>query len=116
MSRMRLPKVAAFTLQMLLFWLPVAGAQETATEVGTDIGTLYRDEAALLYKAPGYSRYAGRNCLPVVIACTVRGVSKLFAVSRATWRSPNQKRKSLLNIFSARLIGAVLPSFIPKPM
>ena len=62
MSRMRLPKVAAFTLQMLLFWLPVAGAQETATEVGTDIGTLYRDEAALLYKAPGYSRYAGRNC------------------------------------------------------
>jgi hypothetical protein len=58
---MRLPKVAAFTLQTLLFWLPVAGAQETATEVGTDIGALYRDEAGPLYKAPGYSRYAGRN-------------------------------------------------------
>jgi hypothetical protein len=25
------------------------------------IGTLYRDEAARLYKAPGYSPYAGRN-------------------------------------------------------
>ena len=37
------------------------GAQEAATEVGTDIGTLYRDEAAPLYKAPGYSPYAGRN-------------------------------------------------------
>ena len=40
MSRMHLSKVSALTLQMLLFWLPVAGAQETATEVGTDIGTL----------------------------------------------------------------------------
>ena len=38
-----------------------ADGQDTATEVGTDIGTLYRDETAPLYKAPGYSPYAGRN-------------------------------------------------------
>src|SRR4029077_14503218 len=30
-------------------------------EVGTDIGTLYKDQVAPLYKAPGYSPYAGRN-------------------------------------------------------
>ena len=39
MSRMRLAKVAAFTLQMFLFWLSVAGAQETGDGVSTDIGT-----------------------------------------------------------------------------
>ena len=61
MRRMRLAKVSALALQMLLFWPPMAGAQDTATEVGTDIGTLYRDEAAPLYKAPAYSPYAGRN-------------------------------------------------------
>ena len=61
MRRMRLAKVSALALQMLLFWPPMAGAQDTATEVGTDIGTLYRDEAAALYKAPAYSPYAGRD-------------------------------------------------------
>jgi hypothetical protein len=39
-----------------------ARAQETqATEVGTDIGTLYKNEVAPLFKAPGYSPYAGRT-------------------------------------------------------
>jgi hypothetical protein len=39
-----------------------AKAQGTsATEAGTDIGTFYKDEEAPLYKAPGYSPYAGRN-------------------------------------------------------
>ena len=39
-----------------------AKAEETqATEVGTDIGTLYKDEIAPLFKGPGYSPYAGRN-------------------------------------------------------
>ena len=33
----------------------------SATEAGTDIGTFYKDEEAPLYKAPGYSPYAGRN-------------------------------------------------------
>ena len=61
MRRMRPSKLSALALQMLLFWLPVASAQDTATEVGTDIGTLYQDETAPLYKAPGYSPYAGRN-------------------------------------------------------
>jgi hypothetical protein len=37
------------------------GAQESATEVGTDIGTLYKDQVAPLYKPPSYSPYAGRN-------------------------------------------------------
>lgn len=36
-------------------------AQEATTEVGTGIGTLYKDQLAPLYKAPGYSPYAGRN-------------------------------------------------------
>ncbi len=61
MRRMRLAKVSALALQMLLFWPPMAGAQDTASEVGTDVGTLYRDEAAALYKAPAYSPYAGRD-------------------------------------------------------
>src|SRR5262245_13531212 len=51
--------IAAFAL---IQSFPSAKAQETqATEVGTDIGTLYKDEIAPLYKAPGYSPYAGRN-------------------------------------------------------
>jgi Protein of unknown function (DUF3604) len=58
---MRVPKSAALALPMLLFWSSVTDGQEAATEVGTDIGTLYRDEAAPLYKAPGYSPYAGQN-------------------------------------------------------
>ena len=43
------------------FSTQAARADDQATEVGTDIGTLYRDETAPLYKAPGYSPYAGRN-------------------------------------------------------
>lgn len=36
-------------------------AQQPASPLGTDIGTIYPDELAPLYKAPGYSPYAGRN-------------------------------------------------------
>ncbi len=61
MSPMRAPKAAALALPMLLFWSVAADTQEAATEVGTDIGTLYRDETAPLYKPPSYSPYAGRN-------------------------------------------------------
>jgi hypothetical protein len=56
---MRLATAAPLALSMLLFWLPETDAQQTP--VGTDIGTLYPEEAAPLYKAPGYSPYAGRN-------------------------------------------------------
>jgi hypothetical protein len=52
---------AAFALLSAYFPLAPARAQNTATEVGTDIGTLYQDETVPLYKAPGYSPYAGRN-------------------------------------------------------
>src|SRR6202030_459388 len=52
---------AAFAVLAACFPLASALAQDTATEVGTDIGTLYQDETAPLYKAPGYSPYAGRN-------------------------------------------------------
>jgi hypothetical protein len=58
---MRVPRAAAIALPMLLFRLPAGDAQEAATEVGTDVGTLYRDETAPLYKAPNYSPYSGRN-------------------------------------------------------
>ena len=34
---------------------------ESANEAGTDIGTFYKDEEKPLYRAPGYSPYAGRN-------------------------------------------------------
>ena len=61
MRTFRLPRLSVLTLQMLLFGVPLAGAQEAATEAGTDIGTLYRDEVAPLYKPPGYSPYVGRN-------------------------------------------------------
>jgi hypothetical protein len=73
---MRLAKVSALALQMLLFWPPMAGAQDTATEVGTDVGTLYRDEAAALYKAPAYSPYAGRD-YPNLNFSNARGASGL---------------------------------------
>lgn len=36
-------------------------AEDQATGVGTDIGTLYEDQAAPLYKPPPYSPYPGRN-------------------------------------------------------
>ena len=61
MRSMRVPFATALTLPILLFGLPAVDAQETVTQVGTDIGTLYKDEVAPLYKAPGYSPYAGRN-------------------------------------------------------
>ena len=41
------------------FSTQAARADDQATEVGTDIGTLYREETAPLYKAPGYSRTPG---------------------------------------------------------
>jgi hypothetical protein len=50
-------------LMLVTACIPLAPAiaQDAATEVGTDIGTLYRDETAPLYKKPGYSPYAGRT-------------------------------------------------------
>jgi len=52
---------AALTILSAVFGGLAARAQDRATEIGTDIGTFYRDEAAPLYKPPGYSPYAGRN-------------------------------------------------------
>jgi hypothetical protein len=57
--RMRFAYILA--LSLILSGSPSAKAQQSATEVGTDIGTFYRDEAAPLYKPPGYSPYAGQN-------------------------------------------------------
>jgi hypothetical protein len=56
----RLPAVAMAAM-LILVTMGSASAQDESTPVGTDIGTLYRDEVAPLYKAPGYSPYAGRN-------------------------------------------------------
>jgi hypothetical protein len=42
-------------------WSGCALAQQPASPVGSDIGTLYPDQIAPLYKAPGYSPYAGRT-------------------------------------------------------
>jgi hypothetical protein len=58
---MRLLTLTALALPMLLLGLPLADAQQAAAPVGTDIGTLYPEQTAPLYKAPGYSPYAGRN-------------------------------------------------------
>jgi hypothetical protein len=58
---MHLPTLTALALPMLLLGLPLADAQQAAAPVGTDIGTLYPEQTAPLYKAPGYSPYAGRN-------------------------------------------------------
>lgn len=55
------PRASTVAFLFILFGLPAADAQQTATEVGTDIGTLYRDQVAPLYKPPGYSPSAGRN-------------------------------------------------------
>jgi Protein of unknown function (DUF3604) len=58
------PRVVAAVLTTLISFHPGswAKAQETqVNEVGTDIGTLYKDEVAPLFKKPGYSPYAGRN-------------------------------------------------------
>ena len=46
---------------MMTVAVPHARAQDSATQAATDIGTLYRDEVAPLYKPPGYSPYAGRS-------------------------------------------------------
>jgi hypothetical protein len=58
---MRSPYPAALALLAAFFPLTSVRAQGAANEVGTDIGTLYRDETAPLYRKPGYSPYAGRN-------------------------------------------------------
>jgi hypothetical protein len=42
-------------------WSGCALAQQPASPGGSDIGTLYPDQIAPLYKAPGYSPYAGRT-------------------------------------------------------
>ncbi len=41
--------------------LPAKAQNDSANEVGTDIGTFDKDVEAPLYKAPGYSPYAGRH-------------------------------------------------------
>src|SRR5260221_9091511 len=56
-----LARAAACALMMVLLAPLPGNAQDSATEVGTDIGTLYKDQVAPLYRAPGYSPYAGRN-------------------------------------------------------
>jgi uncharacterized protein DUF3604 len=61
MRTMHTLHATVFALLIVFARLPAADAQDMATEVGTDIGTLYRDQTAPLYKAPGYSPYAGRN-------------------------------------------------------
>jgi Protein of unknown function (DUF3604) len=48
-------------LLAVLLCLGAANAQDQVTTFGTDIGALYQEEVAPLYKAPGYSPYAGRN-------------------------------------------------------
>src|SRR3981081_2153337 len=61
MRTMRVRHATALAFPILLLGLSAANAQAAATEAGTDIGTLYKDQVAPLYKAPGYSPYAGRN-------------------------------------------------------
>ncbi len=61
MGSMRLGSLAALLLPTLLLSSPVAEAQQAVAPVGTDIGTLYPEQTAPLFKAPGYSPYAGRN-------------------------------------------------------
>ena len=61
---MRVPRsvTAALAASLVVpFRLAAARAQEKATGVGTDIGTLYEDQAAPIFKKPGYSPYAGRH-------------------------------------------------------
>jgi hypothetical protein len=55
MKTIRVSTATVFALLAVLLVSPAVNAQESATEVGTDIGTLYPDEVAPLYKAPGYS-------------------------------------------------------------
>src|ERR1041385_6074493 len=62
---MRTQSAALAAVVAALITLPSiapAKAQDVqATEAATDMGTLYRDAVAPLYKSPGYSPYAGRN-------------------------------------------------------
>src|SRR6202049_3453953 len=63
--RMKASDNPALTLAMLLastaFFASTPLAQESRTNVGTDIGTLYKEEVVPLYKPPSYSPYAGHN-------------------------------------------------------
>ena len=61
MGSMPLQKVIAFVVPMLIVGLSVSEAQQAAAPASTDIGTLYPEQTAPLYKSPGYSPYAGRN-------------------------------------------------------
>ena len=61
MGSMRPLTLTTLALPIFLLGLPLADAQQAAPPVGTDIGTLYPEQTAPLYKAPGYSPYAGRN-------------------------------------------------------
>jgi hypothetical protein len=61
MRTMRVLFATALAPLIAAFASPGANAQQSATEIGTDVGTFYRDEAAPLYKPPGYSPYAGAN-------------------------------------------------------
>ena len=56
-----LATIMSATLCYMAWGTGAVPAQEGAKEVGTDIGTMYRDQVAPLYKRPGYSPYAGRN-------------------------------------------------------
>lgn len=53
--------VVLMAVSPILIAAASACAQESVSPVGTDIGTQYQEEIAPLYKAPGYSPYAGRN-------------------------------------------------------
>jgi Protein of unknown function (DUF3604) len=61
MITLRAMHPAVFAFLEVCFAVPSAVAQETANEAGRDIGTMYRDEVAALYEAPGCSPFAGRN-------------------------------------------------------
>jgi uncharacterized protein DUF3604 len=53
--------VAATIAALLTIDIQAKAQEAQVNEVGTDIGTFYKDEVAPLYKAPGYSPYAGRS-------------------------------------------------------
>src|SRR4249919_504048 len=61
MSTLRALAAIALAIPMLMLGVPLSDAQQAASPVGTDIGTMYPEQTAPLYKAPGYSPYAGRN-------------------------------------------------------
>jgi hypothetical protein len=61
--RLQCAAVAAAVAASIVFLcaLPARAQQAQVNEVGTDMGTLYRDEIAPLYKNPDYSPYANHN-------------------------------------------------------